>query len=47
MKHVPKWMPGAEFKRVAERFRKTNDEQLLRPYEFVLKEMVRHSLRTF
>ena len=35
-------MPGAEFKRIAEKYRETNDAQLLRPYEFVLREIVRY-----
>jgi len=39
LKYMPKWMPGAEFKRIAEGYRKTNDAQLLRPYEFVLREI--------
>ncbi|KAK2466588.1 hypothetical protein APHAL10511_001450 [Amanita phalloides] len=39
LKYLPKWMPGAGFQRVAEEFRKTNEEQLHRPNEFVLREM--------
>ncbi|PFH46697.1 hypothetical protein AMATHDRAFT_69268 [Amanita thiersii Skay4041] len=39
LRHVPAWMPGAKFKRMAEEFRKTNMDQLYIPHEFVLKQI--------
>ncbi|KAJ7451701.1 cytochrome P450 oxidoreductase [Mycena latifolia] len=39
LKHVPAWMPGAEFKQVGAKYRKTNVDQTDLPYNFVLKEM--------
>lgn len=34
-------MPGAGFKKVAERYRRTNLEQTYRPLEFVKRRLVR------
>ncbi|KAH8985750.1 cytochrome P450 oxidoreductase [Lactarius hatsudake] len=40
LRHVPAWMPGAGFKKVAERYRRTNFEQTYRPVEFVKSRML-------
>ncbi|KAK7458752.1 hypothetical protein VKT23_009754 [Stygiomarasmius scandens] len=39
LKYVPDWLPGAGFKRIGAKYKKTNDEQTDIPYEFVLKEL--------
>ena len=40
VRHVPAWIPGAGFKRVAERYRRTNLDQSYRPLEFVKRRLV-------
>ncbi|KAH9051796.1 cytochrome P450 oxidoreductase [Lactarius vividus] len=40
LRYVPAWVPGAGFKKVAERYRRTNLEQTYRPLEFVKRRML-------
>ncbi|KAH9029938.1 cytochrome P450 [Lactarius pseudohatsudake] len=40
LRFVPSWMPGAGFRKVAERYRRTNLEQTYRPLEFVKRRML-------
>ncbi|KAF9522454.1 cytochrome P450 [Crepidotus variabilis] len=39
IKHIPRWVPGAQFKVAAEQYRKRNVEQTDVPYQFVLQSM--------
>ncbi|KAJ7286437.1 cytochrome P450 [Mycena rebaudengoi] len=39
LKYAPAWMPGAGFKRIGAKWRKTNVDQTDMPYNFVLKEI--------
>jgi hypothetical protein len=41
LRHVPAWMPGAGFKKVAELYRRTNFDQTYRPLDFVKRQLVR------
>jgi hypothetical protein len=43
LKHVPAWMPGAEFKRKAARWRYLNDISLERPFKHVMDKLVSRS----
>ncbi len=40
LKHVPDWMPGATFKKAAQKIRKQMFETMELPYEGTLKIMV-------
>ena len=40
VRHVPAWMPGAGFKKVAEDYLRTNLDQTYRPLEFVKRRLV-------
>jgi hypothetical protein len=40
LKHVPKWFPGAGWKRKAETWKRTNDIFLVRPFEEVKARVV-------
>ncbi|KAN0135849.1 Cytochrome P450 [Lactarius tabidus] len=40
LRHLPAWMPGGGFKKVAERYRRTNLDQTYRPLEFVKRRML-------
>ncbi|KAI9451145.1 cytochrome P450 oxidoreductase [Lactarius psammicola] len=39
VRHLPAWMPGAGFKKIAERYQHTNLEQTHRPLEFVNRRL--------
>ena len=40
VRYVPSWLPGAGFKRKAQKYRKTIEAMLDRPYEYVQQQMV-------
>lgn len=40
VKHVPAWMPGANFQRQAQAWRKLTREMVDRPFETVKQKMV-------
>ena len=41
VRYIPDWFPGAGFKQMAREFRKTFQELVDVPFEFVKKQMVR------
>ncbi|EIN06339.1 cytochrome P450 [Punctularia strigosozonata HHB-11173 SS5] len=45
LKHVPSWLPGAQFKRQAEIWKRISDEFIMRPLEFVKKSMINGTAR--
>ncbi|KAI0296290.1 cytochrome P450 [Multifurca ochricompacta] len=40
LRHIPAWMPGASFKKVAEKYRHTNLEQTYRPLDHVKRRLL-------
>jgi len=44
LKYVPSWMPGAGFKRLARKYKKTSDDLATVPLAWVQDQMVCYSL---
>lgn len=44
LKHVPRWMPGASFKRIAEAMREDLERLYDVPFEFAMEEMVNSAI---
>lgn len=40
MKYLPKWLPGMEFKRIAEEYKRTTVEIIEKPFAFVKERIV-------